>query len=373
MEEDNERRLTLCGKSSQPIERKLRIFPVKHVFSLTSNADGRVDLVDCPEILKLLVIYMQYHSASQQNRKKAALSLVNITGDEAGAEAILNLSKLLIPEQQYVFNMNIVEVCMKSILNKFSFIADECCMILSNITRIYHLVDRVVESIEQNGWTWNTILSALITKNYNANNAEMHYLASVINNLSQSSCVRRKLMDPQHRIIHRLCRYIQCYDEIRQRGIVGTLKNCTFETDSHDWLLNSDVHILPRLLLPLAGPEEFEAKDVAKLPNELQYLPETKQRDRNPEIRLMLLEALNQLCATKLGREYLREKNTYIILREFHKWEKDNKCLLACENVIDILIKTEEEIGVDNLKEVEVPSECTEKFYKMDQDFIEDT
>lgn len=55
--------------------------------------------------------------------------------------------------------------------------------------------------------------------------------------------------------------------------------------------------------------------------------------------RLMLLEALNQLCATKVAREILREKNTYIILRELHKWEKDKSCLLACENVVDILIK----------------------------------
>lgn len=53
----------------------------------------------------------------------------------------------------------------------------------------------------------------------------------------------------------------------------------------------------------------------------------------------MLLEALNQLCATKVAREILREKNTYIILRELHKWEKDKNCLLACENVVDILIK----------------------------------
>lgn len=53
----------------------------------------------------------------------------------------------------------------------------------------------------------------------------------------------------------------------------------------------------------------------------------------------MLLEALAQLCATKESREVLRNKNTYVILREFHKWEKDKAVLLACENVVDILIK----------------------------------
>lgn len=84
----------------------------------------------------------------------------------------------------------------------------------------------------------------------------------------------------------------------------------------------------------------------------------------------MLLEALAQLCATKQGRQLLREKNTYAILREYHKWEKKKNALLACENVVDILIRTEEEIGLDNLKDVEVPPEYTEKFHQMDKDFI---
>lgn len=53
----------------------------------------------------------------------------------------------------------------------------------------------------------------------------------------------------------------------------------------------------------------------------------------------MLLEALGQLCATKKGRECMRDNNAYVILREFHKWEKDKAILLACENVVDILIK----------------------------------
>lgn len=35
--------------------------------------------------------------------------------------------------------------------------------------------------------------------------------------------------------------------------------------------------------------------------------------------------------------------------------------------------RTEEEIGLDNLKEVKVPSEYTETFHKMDKDFISNT
>lgn len=89
----------------------------------------------------------------------------------------------------------------------------------------------------------------------------------------------------------------------------------------------------------------------------------------------MLLDSLNQLCATRQAREFLRSNGTYEILRELHKWESlddgDKMCLLSCENVVDILIRTEEEIGEDDLKTVDVPSDLVDKFNKMDTNLIE--
>ncbi|KAJ9592221.1 hypothetical protein L9F63_001222 [Diploptera punctata] len=87
----------------------------------------------------------------------------------------------------------------------------------------------------------------------------------------------------------------------------------------------------------------------------------------------MLLEALMQLCAKRSSRELMRERNTYVILRELHKWEKDRTALLACENVVDVLIRTEDEIGEDNLRDIEVPGDLHDNFEKMDDDFIKDT
>jgi hypothetical protein len=67
-------------------------------------------------------------------------------------------------------------------------------------------------------------------------------------------------------------------------------------SENHDWLLSPEVDILPHLLLPLAGPEEFTDDEMEKLPLELQYLPEYKMREPEPDIRKMLLEALIQVC-----------------------------------------------------------------------------
>lgn len=65
----------------------------------------------------------------------------------------------------------------------------------------------------------------------------------------------------------------------------------------HDWLMSADVDILPCLLLPLAGPEEFEDDDVIKLPTELQYLEPDKTREPITLIRASLVEALTQVCS----------------------------------------------------------------------------
>ncbi|KAL6267624.1 hypothetical protein P5V15_000699 [Pogonomyrmex californicus] len=345
------------------------LFALNEVLRLTATADGRELLLKLPEMLKQLVVYLQDSRASISSC--AAQTLINITGDESGASAMLIISESDVATQEP--SLNLIKVCLRAIMDKSSTLADLCCMILSNMTRPFHLVDRIITLIEQN-YSWDEIVAAFTTKQYNTTGDKLHYLGPVFSNLSQSPHVRRYLMDRDRCIIQRLLPFTE-YSEsiIRRGGIVGTLKNCTFDTKNHEWLLRPEVDLLSYLLLPLAGPEEFDDEDNDKLPINLQYLPKTKTRESDPDIRLMLLEALNQLCATKVAREILREKNTYIILRELHKWEKDKSCLLACENIVDILIKTEEEIGLDNLKEVKVPSEYTEKFRKMDEDFISNT
>ena len=45
-------------------------------------------------------------------------------------------------------------------------------------------------------------------------------------------------------------------------------------------------------MLPLAGPEEFDADEMDKLPDDLQYLPPDKTREEDADIRSMLLETI---------------------------------------------------------------------------------
>ncbi|NWX52440.1 HGH1 protein, partial [Steatornis caripensis] len=58
-----------------------------------------------------------------------------------------------------------------------------------------------------------------------------------------------------------------------------------------------------------------------------------------------------QLTATKAGRQTLRDKGTYVILRELHRWEREPDVLAACEKVIQVLIGDEPSPGMENLLE----------------------
>lgn len=54
-----------------------------------------------------------------------------------------------------------------------------------------------------------------------------------------------------------------------------------------------------------------------------------------------------QLCSTKIGREYLREKGAYYVLREYHRWETNEEADRLVSGVIGVLIRFESEMCLD--------------------------
>ncbi|CAH0548664.1 unnamed protein product [Brassicogethes aeneus] len=349
----------------------LKALALENILGLTGTDDGLKVILDIPQILVCLISLLGDRSLPIS--KDSALCLVNISANEKGATKLIDLDvKGNCPPMQSPPD-DIVKCTLKYIFDSESFIADQSCMILSNLTRPLHLAEKVIDLILNTGKNFDDIVNIFTKNDYNKNGAKLDYLGPVLSNLSQSSRVRKVFLDREKCVIQRLLPFTEYKESVvRRGGIVGTLKNCCFEEEYHEWLLSDEVDILSRLLLPLAGNEEVDDEDNDKLPLDLQYLPEDKVRESDPDIRCILLEALTQLCVKKQNREFVRNKNTYIILRELHKWEKCRKALLACENLVDILIRTEEEIDKENLKDVEVPEDMHEKFHKMDEDFIND-
>lgn len=106
--------------------------------------------------------------------------------------------------------------------------------------------------------------------------------------------------------------------------------------------------LLPYLLLPLAGPEEYDLDEQELLPPALQFLPPTKKREGDHVIRLTHIETLLLLCTTFWGREYLRAHGVYEVVRVLHENETVDKVSEHVERLVNFLKRDE---GADTKEE----------------------
>ncbi|KAH8334917.1 hypothetical protein KR074_005835 [Drosophila pseudoananassae] len=353
----------------QPNQRlDLKAVALTHVLGLTGSAEGKDAILSLDDML--LAIFGLTYDDNHTVAKDAVLSLINLTAEEQGALEVFELAKKVQP------TFEIVTVAAKQICDEQSDLADPWSMVLSNLTRVESLVHEILAILEKSEQTLPRLAKAFAQLDYNKKKSKLHYLAPIFCNLTQVPRGRELCCQARYQLLEKLLPFASFEASVvRRGGTIGILKNVCFDAVYHDVILNEQDSILVAILQPLCGPEEYSDEDNEKLPIELQYLPESKTREEDPDLRKMLLECLLQLCSTRRSREVLRAKGVYEILREYHKWEakvgRDSDCLLACENVVDILIKKEEEIGLDNYKtEVEVPADQAEKFVQEDAAYV---
>ncbi|EIM86519.1 DUF383-domain-containing protein [Stereum hirsutum FP-91666 SS1] len=193
--------------------------------------------------------------------------------------------------------------------------------------------------------------------------SSLHFLASVFANVSTTPVGRQFLWTPQHIDLLRssgpvefplskIVAFTEHKDTIRRGGVASTIKNCSFEKQAHQALLSPEtdlvivppstikapgVDALPFILLPLAGPEEFDLEDQELLPAALQFLPPTKQREADPTLRLTHVETLLLLCTTRWGRDFLRNHGVYEIVRALHEQETVDNISEHIERLVNLL------------------------------------
>ncbi|KAJ7338265.1 hypothetical protein JRQ81_011009 [Phrynocephalus forsythii] len=329
----------------------LKAQATQYVMGLTGTLEGRQFLAGRPAFVEALLLLAR--EPSMAIAKDAYRALINLATEPASHGAF---KKGLAGQ-------------LSLLLNPASPLADEACALLANLSREEASCRDLWEALEQTaGGGLGTLVEAFCTEGFNAQ-ASLHYLGPLLSNLSQLPEARDYLLDPSRCVLPRLLPYTQYSGSvIRRGGVVGMLRNCCFDHRHHEWLLSEAVDLLPFLLLPLAGPEEFPEEEMERLPLDLQYLPPEKQREPDPDIRKMLLEATLLLTATPLGRQQVRAKGAYLVLRELHQWERDPRARATCEKLIQVLIGDEPQPGMENLLEVEVPAEVEERLQRLDQE-----
>ncbi|KAL5016271.1 hypothetical protein ScPMuIL_005860 [Solemya velum] len=354
MEPPEEEILQFLTPSAKP---EVKVMAVNYFLGLTGKEDGRKFIGNNNGYIEAILSLTD--DTVNEVVRAAYKSLINLAVDEVFCWKVMNSKS----------HPSKVKDWLESVLKPDCEHADIKCSLLSNMTRAERCADKLAQILLESNDDVSISKLVLVLCNLTYNEkADLHYLASVLANLSQVHSVRQKLMDKDQFIIQRLLAFVEFkQSETRRAGILRTLRNCCFETAYHEWLLGDQVDILPRLLLPLAGPEEFDEDDMEKLPDDLQYLPTDKTREPLPNLRKMLVETILQLCATRKGRAFVKEKNAYVIMREYHKWETVDANDNAILNLVDVLIGDEPPEGIENLKEVDVPQEYIEKFNKLDE------
>jgi len=193
-------------------------------------------------------------------------------------------------------------------------------------------------------------------------------LFCLTNTLAQHPECREYFTSPQSRDndiipLTKLTVFTEHKSVIRRQGVASTIKNVAFQIDTHPRFLDPDqINIMPYLLLPLMGPEEYSDEDTDGMLEDLQLLPPDKEREKDVEILKTHLETLLLLTTTREGRDLMRRIKVYPVVRECHLHVENDEVREACERVVQILKRDEEGEGED------VPPTATEGMLKVEEE-----
>jgi len=326
-----------------------------HILGMSGTADGIKQTIDNKKLIYKLTDLV-CHDKSDKIRLESLRILVNLSSTTC------TVHKDLLDEDFVYF-------LLAAVVHKDLDCGDLIAMLLTNITQSTKNCQKVADRLSTHDQvTVAKLVEAFSDTSYNSKKCTLHHLGAFLSNLSLLRDVRLTLLKDE-KLIASILPFTQFHESVtRRHAAASILKNCLFETDLHEWLLN-DVGILPHLLLPLAGSgETLDEEDNETLPIDLQYLPPDKVREPNTEIKNMLLESLFSLCATTKCRLLMKKNGTYFIVRELHKVTDENDPIMtALENIVHILIGDEPEIEVENenLRDLQIPLDIEKKFEKL--------
>jgi hypothetical protein len=144
--------------------------------------------------------------------------------------------------------------------------------------------------------------------------------------------------------------------KVRREGVASTIKNSLFDIEKHMTFLEEPINLLSYILGPIAlpGNKGLDDEEILELPDELQFLDADRKIEPLKDIIAVHLESLLLLCATRKGREFLRGKSVYPLVRELHKESKDEAITELCDRFVQMLMRDEgkEKTDEEELNEI---------------------
>ncbi|KAH7035588.1 uncharacterized protein B0I36DRAFT_318658 [Microdochium trichocladiopsis] len=175
-------------------------------------------------------------------------------------------------------------------------------------------------------------------------NADFDHLAYLFADLSKHAEFRQHFLKKQEYDgvipLDKIKVFTEHKSDVRRKGVASTIKNIAFEIPYHQQLIADDeIDILPYILLPIMGSEEYDEDEMMEMLTDLQLLPPDKQRDSDPNIIQTHVETLLLLTTTKEVRDYLRKVKVYPIIRETHMHVENDGVQDACERLVQVLMR----------------------------------
>lgn len=246
--------------------------------------------------------------------------------------------------------------------------ADDIAMLLANLAKADSF-DRIVslsrktaaDQVSTSTNALNQLMDCFVKGAEGALNktANYDYLAYLFADISNTEKGRQFFTTKQDYDsvvpITKLLVFTEHSSDIRRRGVAWTIKNVSFDVPSHPMLLtgdgNDDESLLPYILLPIMGPEEYPDDETSEMLPDLQLLPPDKKRDADHQIIVTHLETLLLLTTTREGRDRMRKVQVYPIIRECHLYVENEEVREACDRLVQVLMRGEE--GEENEAEKE--------------------
>lgn len=167
-------------------------------------------------------------------------ALASLTSDEnpkiqkLAYDALINLTAFPEATRKLLTSPDVVpkglETWVNHLYDKTYPLTDTVCQLLTNITRPLTGAGAVAKALGSTGGSVERLVDILCTVDFNPK-ADLHYLATVVSNLTQVLDIRKEFADPAKRTLHKLAVFIEYkQSDVRRRGAVGALRNCCLDS-----------------------------------------------------------------------------------------------------------------------------------------------
>jgi len=202
------------------------------------------------------------------------------------------------------------------------------------------------DELRSNELVINQLLDIFVKEGAYNKHADFDHLSYLFADLTKHAEIRHHFVSKQDYDgiipITKLKVFTEHKSVIRRKGVASTIKNVAFDVPSHPLFISEDdIDILPYILLPIMGNEEYDLEETMSMLPDLQLLPPDKQRDSDPSVIQTHVETLLLLSSTREARERMRQVNVYPIVRETHARVQNEDVQEACERLVQVLMRDE--------------------------------